>query len=60
MSLRTTYQFDAGYFCAGIEVDMNRVVKAAPILKWSINKSVDDVLRFAQAKGWKVTEVKYE
>ena len=32
------YQLDSGYYCAGIVIAEGRVVRAAPILKWTVGK----------------------
>lgn len=59
MTIKTSYQFDSGYFCAGIDVDREEVIRAAPILRWCIGKPVSAVLNYATAKGWKITEVPF-
>lgn len=37
--MRKCYQVDVGYACAGVVVDGERVVEAAPIFKWMVGKS---------------------
>jgi hypothetical protein len=33
------YQITAKHFCAGVIVEEDKIIKAAPILAWSIGKS---------------------
>lgn len=56
MTAKTLYSVDAPHFNAGLVVEREVVLEAAPILKWSIGKPVAEVFRFFAAKGWKVTE----
>jgi hypothetical protein len=52
------YQIDAGYFCAGIGTDdQNRVVEAAPILRYMVGWSLASALDYSERKGWAVTPV---
>jgi|KBSMisStandDraft_5_1062788.scaffolds.fasta_scaffold211567_2 hypothetical protein len=46
---------NAPHFYAAVIVENNRVVRAAPIVKWMIGKSVPDVLAYCMRKGWKWT-----
>ena len=48
------YRIVAPHFVAGlaVEKDTNKVVKAAPILNWTINKSWFYVESYANKKGW--------
>ena len=52
-------QFDSGYFCAGAEFEGSLLVctQAAPIIRWMIGKSYDDVYTYAKRKGWKILRV---
>jgi len=48
-------QIQAPHFTAGIEVNEHKIVtRAAPILKWTINKSLKQVLDYCKKKnyGW--------
>jgi hypothetical protein len=49
---------DSGYFCAAIIFDGLVVVRAAPILAWTIGKKADYLSRYFKRKGWKTTLVK--
>lgn len=40
-------------FCAGTVFENNRIVKAAPILKWTIGKSVKFVENYCKEKKYK-------
>lgn len=45
---------DAPHFYAGAIYDeRNIVVRAAPIIKWSVGKSVAEVIAYCQRKRWK-------
>lgn len=39
------------YACYGIEVEGDRVVDAAPIARWMIGKTLDEVTRWITRKG---------
>jgi hypothetical protein len=45
----------APHFVAGMLVDGDRVVRAAPILKWAIGKNRDFLRTYFRNKGWKAT-----
>lgn len=42
---------DTHYFNAGVIVDGEKVVRAAPILRWMIGKTVADLAKFVESKG---------
>ena len=41
-----TYQLKTKYFCAGLFVRENRIVEAAPIIRWAIGKRLSEVKNF--------------
>jgi len=43
----------APHFCAGIEFRNDVVIKAAPILSWSVGKERHELERYFERKGWK-------
>ena len=48
----------SSYFCVGIVFEGiygkgDRVVKTAPILKYMMGWSMDDVIKYMRKKGWK-------
>lgn len=45
------WRVDVPHFCAGVRVLNNRVVDAAPILKWAIGKDIEAVRLWAVRKG---------
>ncbi len=51
------YQITSGYFCAGIEVKGDTVVKAAPILRRNVGHSFATFLNYCDYKGWEVHRV---
>ena len=44
------YQVDVGYFCAGVEVQDNIIVRAAPILRWSCGKPLSALQSWVKTK----------
>jgi hypothetical protein len=55
---RSFYRIEAPHFVAAFESetrgDVERVVVAAPIIKWMIGKAVGDVLGYCIRKGWRI------
>lgn len=49
---------DAPHFYAGIVFENDIVIKAAPILKWTIGKRRDYLRSYFKSKGWKAAVVK--
>jgi hypothetical protein len=50
------FQVTAPHFVAGLVVDAGRVVRAAPILAWTVGKTRDHLRPYFRRKRW---EVKY-
>lgn len=48
-------RIEAPYFVAGVEVYQDRVVRAAPILSWSLRAGPRKLVEWARKKGFKVT-----
>jgi len=44
------WQIDVGYFCAGLESQDGIVVRAAPILRWTIGKKTHIVRNWVNSK----------
>jgi hypothetical protein len=42
----------APHFTAAVEVDGQRIVRAAPILAWTIGKRPQDLIAYVMRKGW--------
>lgn len=51
-------QIDAKHFCAGIILKDEKVVEAAPIVKYMIGWNRDKVRSYCKSKEWKVAIVK--
>lgn len=49
---------DAPHFYAGIVLQDDIVIEAAPILKWTIGKRRDYLRNYFMRKGWKAFVVK--
>lgn len=47
-------QVFAPHFTAGIVVRDERVIDAAPVMRWAIGKELETVLSYARRKGWRV------
>lgn len=50
-------QIDSGYFCAVVCLWDDRVLVAAPILKYMLGWTKDRVLEYAKEKKWKTIEI---
>lgn len=51
-------QITTPYMCAGLTTDANhRVVSSAPILAWTIGRSLKEVLLWVKKKGFKAVVV---
>ena len=46
-----TYQVTTSYFCCGIIVQDGKVLRAAPIMKWAVEKDFDFVKYWVVKKG---------
>ena len=56
------YQVKTSYLCCGIVTNTpgyraERVVEAAPIMKWSLGKPLSEIIRFIGRKNGTVTQV---
>lgn len=45
----------APHFVAGIELENNVCVSAAPILRWAVGKSADELRTYFRCKGWRAS-----
>lgn len=50
------YQITAPYYCAGLETVDGIVVKAAPIIKWTIGKDISELFEYFKRKRFKITK----
>jgi hypothetical protein len=46
-------RIDSGYFCAGVDLEDDRVVKAAPIVKYMVGWTRRKVESYCRKKNWK-------
>jgi len=44
----------SSYFCAGIILKNNMVIKTAPILKYMLNKDIKYIINYCGIKKWKI------
>ena len=52
------YQVNTAYFCCGIVTAADRVMDAAPIMKWAIGRRLGYVIEWVRTKGGTVREVR--
>lgn len=52
-----TYQIKAPHFTAGLVVEVNTVVRAAPILSYAIGRSFDWLKSYVEHRGWQIEAV---
>lgn len=48
------YQVDANHYVAGLVVDRGRIVKAAPILRWTVGRDINRVHTYLTKRGYRV------
>ena len=47
-----TVQITAPHFCAGIVLNADKCINAAPIPKWRVGKSRSELRAYFATKGW--------
>lgn len=47
-------QIDSGYYCAGAVVIDDKIIEAAPIIKWMEGKTLDFIKRYCKVKQFKL------
>lgn len=53
----TLWQVTAPHLCAGLVTEDDEVIAAAPILKWAIGKSREELRGYFREQGWGVRRV---
>jgi hypothetical protein len=48
------YRVDAPHFCAGLEADNGKVIRAAPIIGWMVGRRLDHIADYCRKKRWTV------
>ena len=43
---------DAPHFVAALELENKVVIRAPPILKWTLGRHYDDLRRYFRKRGW--------
>ena len=51
------YRVTTPYMCCGLLVRGGVVRIAAPIMKWSVGKSITDVRSWVESKGYKMSRI---
>lgn len=54
------FQITAPHFVAGLEVRGQKVVRAAPILGWTVGRSLGRVAAYCREKNWSIVAVEAE
>lgn len=54
----TLWQIQAPHMTAGFIAENNLIVEAAPIIRWTVGKTVLGVKEYALRKRWKLIQVK--
>lgn len=52
------FQVTTGYFCCGLVVQGDRVIEAAPIMRWAVNRTLVSIRGWVRAKNGSMAEVK--
>lgn len=52
------FQVTASYFCCGLVVRDDKVIEAAPIMRWAVNRTLVSIREWVQAKNGSIAEVK--
>lgn len=52
------FRVEAPHFVAGFVTESDRVVLAAPILRWAVGKELDDCRAYFENKGWRLQRVR--
>lgn len=53
----TLAQITAPHFCAGIVMRGDRCTDAAPILRWAVGKTRDELRAYFTSRGWRAVMV---
>jgi len=51
------YQIDLPHMCAGIIINNDIIIEAAPILKWTIGKSLNDIQKWVHKKNGTLNKI---
>lgn len=51
------YQVKSDYFCAGLVVRECKVIKAAPIISYMLNKDISWIKDYINNKNWTLSRV---
>ena len=60
MTHTSLFQITSPYFCAGFEAKVGHVCRAAPILSYMFDWSIDQVRAYCIKRRWKLIEVPAE
>ena len=58
-STRRLVRVTAPYLCAGVVVESrtSRILDAAPIIRWAVGHTIEDLRRHARRKRWTMEEL---
>ena len=55
--MKILYRVTSPYFCAGIVVQLGKIVVTAPILSWTNGKLFVSFLAYCRHKNWDVEKI---
>ena len=55
--MKELWQIDVGYFCAGLETENGKVTYTAPILNWTLGKSLTSVQNWVAKKNGSMIKI---
>lgn len=58
--MKELYQIDISYACAGIIVEDDVIIDAAPIFNWMKKKHLNEIKKWVINKGGKITKIEYK
>ena len=51
------YYIDIGYACFGIMTDGSKCIIAAPIARWMVNRTLDEIIAWVKSKKGTIKEL---
>lgn len=55
--MKRLFRIDGGHFVAGLEMDHEEVVYAAPIIRWMMGKTEKYMKEYCSNRGWHCQEL---
>lgn len=51
------YQIQSNYYCVGIEIKNNKVVKVSPIIYWMLDKDFGYIINYIKYKNFNIIKI---